>query len=91
MLYIETPDDKLEAYTKERCDEIRKEYDDLKRCIVKMMNTEDELEMFNLVTHISQVIGKLSYEHVDTLDRYLYAYESSKRLSNKISALKSGS
>ena len=51
MLYIETPDDKLEAYTKERCDEIRKEYDDLKRCIVKMMNTEDELEMFNLVTH----------------------------------------
>lgn len=88
MKYKETPDDVLEQYTKQRCDEIENMYDDLKKSIVQIMTTKDELEKFNIMSRISAIITKLSYEHIDTLDRYLYAYEGNKRLENIISDLK---
>ena len=88
MLYTETPDDVLEKYTKERCEEVKNRYDDLKRSIMQMLSTNDELKKFELMEHISYMLRKVSDEHIDTLDRYLYAYESSKRLSNVISRLK---
>ena len=88
MKYKETPDDVLEQYTKQRCDEIENMYDDLKKSIVQLMTTKDELEKFNIMSCISAIITKLSHEHIDTLDRYLYAYEGNKRLENIISDLK---
>lgn len=88
MLYTETPDDVLEKYTKERCEEIKNRYDDLRRSIMQMLSTKDELEKFELMEHISYILRKVSDEHVDTLDRYLYAYEGNKRLNNVISKLK---
>lgn len=88
MLYVETPDDVLEKYTKERCEEIKNGYDDLKRSIMRMFSAKDELEKFELMERISYTLRKLSDEHLDTLDHYLYAYEGQKRLSNIISKLK---
>ena len=88
MLYVETPDDVLEKYTKERCEEIKNSYDVLKRSIMQMLSAKDELEKFELMERISYTLRKVSDEHIDTLDRYLYAYESQKRLSNVISKLK---
>lgn len=90
MLYTETPDDVLEKYSKERCEEIKKRYDDLKRSIMQMLSAKDELEKFELMERISYMLSKVSDEHIDTLDRYLYAYEGQKRLSNVISRLKKG-
>ena len=37
---------------------------------------------------VLEEVDKLSYEHVDTLDRYLLAYENGKRLNNIITRLK---
>lgn len=88
MLYTETPDDVLEKYTKERCEEIKNRYDDLRRSIMQMLSTKDELEKFELMERISYILRKVSDEHVDTLDCYLYAYEGNKRLNNVISKLK---
>lgn len=90
MLYTETPDDVLEKYTKERCEEVKNRYDDLKRSIIQMLTTKDELEKFELMERVSYVLRKVSDEHIDTLDRYLYAYEGNKRLNNVISRLKNG-
>ena len=88
MLYTETPDDVLEKYTEERCKEVKDRYDDLKRSIMQLASVKDELEKFELMERIAYMIRKMSDEHLDTLDRYLYAYESTKRLSNVISILK---
>lgn len=90
MLFTEMTDEQLEEYTKERCDEIEKLYDNLKRSIMKLSEAKDELDKFNLLDDISKKIHDLSYEHVDTLDRYLLAYESDKRLTNIITKLEGG-
>lgn len=88
MLYTETPDDVLDKYTKERCEEVKNQYDNLKRSVMQLLSVKDELEKFELMERISYMIRKVSDEHLDTLDRYLYAYESTKRLNNVISKLK---
>lgn len=88
MLFTELTDQELKDYTKLRCDEMKVLYDDLKRSIMKMTSTEDKIEKFDLMVHIAELINKLSFEHLDTLDRYLLAYESNKRLENVITKLK---
>lgn len=88
MLFTELTDQELKDYTKLRCDEIEQMYKDLKRSIVKLAIAKDELDKFNAMAEISNTIGKLSFEHLDTLDRYLLAYESNKRLENVITKLK---
>lgn len=88
MLYTEMPDYELNKYTKERCEEVKDQYDNLKRVSMQLLSVKDELEKFELMERFSCMIRKVSDEHLDTLERYLYSYESTKRLNNVISRLK---
>lgn len=87
-LYLEMSDEELDAYTKLRCDEVKCYYDKLRKLIMDLSEENDKLKKFNILYDIGHLLEHLSYEHVDTLDRYLYAYEGNKRLENIIAELK---
>ena len=88
MLFTEMTDQELKDYTKERCEEIEQMYNTLKQLIMEMITTEDKRRQFTLLADISDLLDEVSFEHLDTLDRYLLAYESNKRLENVITKLK---
>lgn len=78
MLYEERSTQELDEYVKERCDEIEQMYKELKRSIVKLAIAKDESDKFdaisdiaNTIGSITNTIGRLSFEHLDTLDRYI--------------------
>lgn len=55
---------------------------------MEMITTEDKRKQFTLLADISDLLDEVSFEHLGTLDRYLIAYESNKRLENVITKLK---
>lgn len=87
MLFTEMSNSELEKYSKERCEEIENLYENLKQSINGLAFIKDDKERIRLMYDILEEIDKLSNEHVDTLDRYLLAYENDKRLSNLITKL----
>ena len=88
MLYEERSNQELDEYAKERCDEIEQMYNELKSSIVRLVIAKDELDKFNALTEITSSIGLISFEHLDTSDRYIRAYEDNKHLENVITKLK---
>lgn len=88
MLFTELTDQELKDYSKERCEEIEQMYNTLKQRIMEMITTEDKRKQFTLLADISDLLDEVSFEHLDTLDRYLLVYESNKRLENVITKLK---
>lgn len=88
MLYEERSNQELDEYVKERCQEIEHLYNELKKSIVNLAFAKDNLDKFDALTEITSSIGLISFEHLDTLDRYIRAYEDNKRLENVITKLK---
>lgn len=87
LLFTEISDSELEMYKNERCDEIRNLYEKLKQSVNGLVFIKDDKERIRLMHDIMDEIEDLSYEHIDTLDRYVLAYESNKRLTNEITKL----
>ena len=88
LIFTEMSNEELEEYRKERCNEIRRSYDGLKGSLNRVMLINDDKERIRLIYDIMAEIDKLMYEHTDTLDRYLLAYENNKHLTNTITNLK---
>lgn len=88
LIFTEMSNEELEEYRKERCNEIRRSYDGLKGSLNRVMLINDDKERIRLIYDIMEEIDKLMYEHTDTLDRYLLAYENNKHLTNTITNLK---
>jgi predicted Zn-dependent peptidase len=88
LIFTEMSNEELEAYKNERCNEIRRSYDDLKGSLNQVMLINDDKERIRLIYDIMEDVNKLMYEHTDTLDRYLLAYENNKHLTNTITKLK---
>ena len=88
LLFTEMSDSELEVYKNERCDEMGNIYESLKQSINGLAFVKDDKERIRLMYDNLDVIDKLSDEHIDTLDRYLLAYENNKRLTNVITKLK---
>lgn len=88
LIFTEMSNEELEKYSKERCDEIRNIYENLKQSVNGLAFIKDDKERIKSMYDILEEIDKLSDEHVDTLDRHLLAYENDKRLTNVITKLK---
>lgn len=87
FLYEEMTNEALEEYTKERCDEMRRMYDYIRMGVMDMLVEDDRLKRLEALVNVVRLIEEVSAEHIDTLDRYLYAYELCKRKDNKITKL----
>ncbi len=88
LIFTEMSNEELEEYKDKRCREIQSLYENLKQSLNQVMLINDDKERIRLIYDIVEEIDKLSYEHVDTLDRYLLAYENNKHLTNVITKLK---
>ena len=88
LIFTEMSNEELEKYSKERCDEIRNIYENLKQSVNGLSFIKNDKERIKLMYDILEEVDKLSDEHLDTLDRYLLAYENDKRLTNVITKLK---
>lgn len=88
LIFTEMSNEELEKYSKERCDKIRSIYENLKQSVNGLAFIKNDKERIKLMYDILEEVDKLSDEHLDTLDRYLLAYENDKRLTNVITKLK---
>lgn len=87
LIFTEMSNEELEKYKTERCAEIQSLYENLKQSLNRLAFVDDDRERIRSMYDIVEEIDKLSYEHVDTLDRYLLAYENNKHLTNIITRL----